>query len=190
MNRKVVKTCIIVCWCILASCMIFKLCGSTAFDIAVKDERFIGICNWLDTDGKFCLYVLGFTMSITSNTFILLASSLEPKPTPKHLALLECVNIPVWFVKFFFPKIGFGVECVMLIVLPAIISKKWWSGFLGLALNMMFQVCSLYIRGQELAIFSDNTVLALIMSIDYYIMVALYYMYVVLIKNKNKEVTA
>lgn len=170
--------------------MIFKLCGSTAFDIAVKDERFIGICNWLDTDGKFCLYVLGFTMSITSNTFILLASSLEPKPTPKHLALLEGVNIPVWFVKFFFPKIGFGVECVMLIVLPAIISKKWWSGFLGLALNMMFQVCSLYIRGQELAIFSDNTVLALIMSIDYYIMVALYYMYVVLIKNKNKEVTA
>lgn len=55
---------------------------------------------------------------------------------------------------------------------------------------MMFQVCSLYIRGQELAIFSDNTVLALVMSIDYYIMVALYYMYVVLIKNKNKEVTA
>lgn len=78
----------------------------------------------------------------------------------------------------------------MLIVLPAIISKKWWSGFLGLALNMMFQVCSLYIRGQELAIFSDNTVLALVMSIDYYIMVALYYMYVVLIKNDNKEVTA
>lgn len=190
MNKKVVKTCIIVCWCILLACMIFKLCGSSAFDLAVKNERFIEICNWLDTEGRFCLYVIGFIMSITSNTFILLASSLIYKPNIKQFALIECVNVPIWFLKFFFPKIGFGIECVMFIVVPAIISKKWWSGFLGLALNFVFQVLSLFVRGQKIAIFADNTILSLVMSIDYYIMVALYYLYVVLINKNKKEVSA
>lgn len=189
MNKKILKICIIICWCLLAICMLFKLCGSKTFDIVVKNQRFIDVCDWLDTDGHYCLYAIGFTMSITSNTLILLASSITPKPTLKQIIFVECINVSVWFVKFFLPKIGFGIECIMFIVVPAIISKKWWSGFLCLALNMLFQICSLYIRGQELAIFSDNTILAFIMSIDYQIMIILYYMYIVLIKTNKKEVT-
>lgn len=159
------------------------------FEQTSLNPRFVEVCNWLSKDGIFVYYVIGFTISTVFNTLILLASALTPKPSKKQLLFIECINVPVWFVKFFFPKIGFIVECVMFIVVPAIISKKWWSGFLGLALNILFQLASMYIRGQGLEIFADNVIFSLIFSIDYCIMVALYYMYVCYIKKK-KEVTA
>lgn len=188
MNKKAIKTCIIICWCLLATCMIFKLCGSKIFEVAVTNQRFIDICNWLSSEGIYVTYIVGGTLSIISNTFIILSSGLTPKPSWKQLLVIESVNIPVWFIKFFFPKIGFAVECVMFIVLPAILSKKWWTGFLGLALNVLFQVASLYIRGKELAIFADNVIFTIIFAIDYYIMIALYYMYMCLIKTKKEVV--
>lgn len=191
MNKKAIKTCIIICWCLLATCMIFKLCGSKIFEVAVTNQRFIDICNWLDGKGIYAKYVLAGIMSITSTTFLMLSASFAPKPNRKQIILILCVVIPIWFVKVFFAKIGFILDCVSIIVVPAIISKKWWAGFLGLILNIAFQVASMYIRGIEVAtIFASNTILSLIFSIDYYIMIALYYMYTITIKIKKKEVTA
>ena len=36
-------------------------------------------------------------------------------------------------------------------------------------------------------IFTNNTILALVLSIDYYIMIALFYMYIIVINNKKGE---
>lgn len=191
MNKKAIKTCIIICWCLLAICMIFKLCGSKVFEIAVTNQRFIDVCNWLDGKGIYAKYVLAGVMSITSTTILMLSASFAPKPNCKQLTLILCTVIPVWFVKVFFSKIGFILDCVSIIVIPAIISKKWWAGFVGLILNILFQVASMYIRGLDVGnIFATNTILSLIFSIDYYIMIALYFMYTIAIKTKKKEVTA
>lgn len=191
MNKRVLKTCIIICWCLLACCMLFKLFGSRAFEIVVDNKRFIEICNWLDSDGIWCRYALAFTLSTTSTTFIMLSSSLTPKPNIKQLALILGTIIPTWGVKLFYPLIGFILDCVIIIVMPAIISKKWWTGFVGLALNFAFQLMSAYIKSVDITTtMSQNTILALVFSIDYYIMIAIYYMYIVAIKNKKKEVIA
>lgn len=189
MNKKVIKIAIIISWVLLGVCIIFKLCGSNVFELAIKNQGFIDLCNWLQGDGRYLFYVIGFLISTISNTFILLASSLTPKPNWKQLLLIEGVNIPVWFIKFFFPQAGFIVECVMFIVIPAVISKKWWTGFLGLALNVIFQVMSMFIKGHGITqLMTSNIVLALVFLIDYYIMIALYYLYVVMIKKSKQEV--
>lgn len=189
MNKKVIKVAIIISWVLLGVCIIFKLCGSNVFELAIKNQGFIDACAWLDTDGRYLLYVIGFLMSVISNTFILMASALIYKPTWKQLLLIEGVNIPVWFIKFFFPQAGFIVECVMFIVIPAIISKKWWTGFLGLALNVIFQVMSMFIKGHDMSqLMISNTILEFIFAIDYSIMVALYYLYVAMIKKSKQEV--
>lgn len=191
MNKRVLKTCIIICWCLLAACMIFKLCGSRVFEIAVTNQRFIDACNWLDGDGIYAKYILAGVMSITSTTLLMLSASFTSKPNWKQMVLILCSVIPIWFVKVFFAKIGFILDCISIIVVPAIISKKWWAGFVGLILNVAFQVASMYIRGIDVAnIFATNTILSLIFSIDYHIMIALYYMYTIAIKTKKKEVTA
>lgn len=189
MNKTVAKWCIILAWCLLAVCVIFKLCGSTVFEQTSLNPRFVEVCEWLQTDGKYVYYAIGFVVSIVSNTFILLASSLTPKPTMKQLIFIESINIPVWFVKFFFPTAGFICECLMFVILPALVSKKWWTGIVGLVINIVFQLASMFIRGQKLEIFADNVIFSIIFSIDYYIMIALYFLYVCYIKSK-KEVKA
>lgn len=189
MNKKVVKIAIIISWCLLGACVIFKLCGSKVFELAVTNQRFISICNWLDGDGIVLKHILAFILSIPSNTLILLASSLIYKPTWKELLIIEGVNIPIWFVKAFFPIPGFVLECVMFIVIPAVISRKWWTGFMGLALNVVFQLISMFLRGHDVSVMaSTNTILSLVILIDYYIMVILYYLYMIMIKKSKKEV--
>lgn len=186
MNKKVLKWAIIVAWCFLGACIIFKLCGSNVFEATSLNPRFVEICDWLSKDGKYVYYVIGFIVSVVSNTFILLASSLTAKPTISQLIFIESINIPVWFVKFFFPTAGFICECLMFVILPAVISKKWWTGFVGLAINFVFQLASMFIRGQGLEIFADNVIFSIIFSIDYYIMIALCFMYVCYINNKKE----
>lgn len=113
-------------------------------------------------------------MSITSTAFLMLAAGHDNKPTWKHLLLIGCTIIPIWVVKIFSSIAGFVFDCVSIIVIPAIISKKWWTGFVGLALNVAFQAISMFIRGIDFGhTFDDNTILSLVFSIDYYIMIAL-----------------
>ena len=85
MYRKALKTCTIICWCLLLICMVFKLCGSNVCEIAVTNEQFINVCNWLDGNGIWCNYVLSAVMSTTSTAFLMLAAGHDHKPTWKHL---------------------------------------------------------------------------------------------------------
>lgn len=124
MYRKALKTCIIICWCLLIVCMVFKLCGSNVFEIAVSNEQFISVCNWLDGEGIWCNYVLSAVMSITSTAFLMLAAGHDNKPTWKHLLLIGCTIIPICVVKIFSSIAGFVLDCVSIIVVPAIISKS------------------------------------------------------------------
>lgn len=168
--------------------MVFKLCGSNVFEIAVSNEQFISVCNWLDGEGIWCNYALSAVMSITSTAFLMLAAGHDNKPTCKHLLLIGCTIIPIWVVKIFSSIAGFVLDCVSIIVVPAIISKKWWTGFVGLALNVAFQAISMFIRGIDFGhTFDDNTILSLIFSIDYYIMIALYFLYMASIKTKKED---
>lgn len=62
------------------------------------------------------------------------------------------------------------------------------AGFVGLALNVAFQAISMFIRGIDFGhTFDDNTILSLIFSIDYYIMIALYFLYMASIKTKKED---
>lgn len=109
--------------------MVFKLCGSNVCEIAVSNEQFINVCNWLDGDGVWCNYALSAVMSTTSTAFLMLAAGHDHKPTWKHLLLIVCTVIPIWVVKIFSAIAGFVLDCVSIIVVPAIISKKVVGGF-------------------------------------------------------------
>lgn len=187
MNKKILKTAIITAWVMLLSCFIFKIFGSQVFEIIAVNDRFAVICTWLDTKGKIVKYVIAFCLTICSNTLILLASS-NKKIVSKGLFLIfETVIIIVWALKLFNTKIGLIAEFIMFVTLPAIVSKKWYRGIVGYALMFVFQILSLYIRGEEIKVFDDSTVLALIMSIDYYIMIVLFYLYTIYANKITKK---
>lgn len=192
MNKRVIKTAIIISWCLLIACVVMKLCGSKVFEIATENNRFMQICNWLDNEGGVTKYIIGFVMYYISTLFIITASSLRSRLTIKQWIVVSIIMIAVWAVKFWNTTAAFIVEALELIIIPAIISKKWWTGFVGTIFNILFQVLSLVIKGATLAApISENTLISLCISLDYYIMIALYYMYVrlIIIKKKQKEVT-
>ena len=186
---RVVLTAIICAWIALVACLVFKLFGSKVFDIAITNQRFLDVCYWLDNSGLWCKFILQILMYLVSNTFFILASSMKPNLKTKWLFIIIPTLCCLWVIKFFNSIAGFVLEIVAFITIPAIMSKKWWYGFVGVALNLLFQILSMFIRGQEMKIFDSNTILSLVLSIDYYIMIALFYLYAIVIyRNKNKEV--
>ena len=187
MNKKVLRTAIVAAWAMLLFSFIFKLCGSKAFEIVAVNERFVTICDWLDNDGEIAKYALMFVMYYVSTIFIILASSLKIKLSGKEFILTTILLVAVWIVKLFYPKIGFVVESLELIIVPSILSRKIWTGIAGYGINLLFQIISVFVRGAGMKIFTNNTILALILSIDYYIMIALFYMYIIVINNKKGE---
>lgn len=185
-KKKVVLIAIIVAWVLLLICFIFKLFGSKVFNIVVTNEDFINACNWLDSkDGEICKYILAATMYLVSTPFVVLASALKPSFKTKWMFIIIPSLCVVWVVKFFHSIAGMVVEAVVLIVIPCIMSKKWWTGFVGYGLHFLFQVLSMYIRGQQIKVLDTCTLTTLILTIDFYIMVALYYMYAIVINNKK-----
>lgn len=187
MNQKLLKTAIITAWVMLLSCFIFKIFGSKVFEIVAVNDRFVTVCGWFDTKGKIIKYIIAFCLTVCSNTLILLASSNKQKVSIGLFAIFETAIVIVWALKLFNTKIGLIAEFIMFVTLPAIISKKWYRGIVGYALMFVFQILSLYIRGQEIKVFDDNTVLALIMSIDYYIMIVLFYLYTIYANKITKK---
>ena len=186
-KKKVVLTAIIVAWVLLLLCFIFKLFGSKVFNIVVSNQDFINACNWLDSkDGEVCKYILAALMYLVSTPFVVLASALHPSFKTKWMFIIIPSLCVVWVVKFFHSIAGMVVEAVVLIVIPCIMSKKWWTGFVGYALDLIFQLLSMYIRGQDIRLLDSSTLTTLILSIDYYIMIALFYLYVIVINNRKR----
>ena len=177
---------IICAWALLLVCFIFKIFGSKVFTVVVHNQDFINACYWLDNDGEVAKYVLAAVMYLISTPFVVLASALKPSFKTKWMFIIIPSLCVIWVVKFFHSIAGMVVEAVFLITIPAVMSKKWWTGFLGYGLHFLFQVASMYIKGQEIKMLDTNTLTTLILTIDFYIMIALYYMYAILI-NKYKE---
>ena len=58
---------------------------------------------------------------------------------------------------------------------------------IGVALVFAFQFLSMLLKMNQYAMFDENLVVGLILSIDYYIMLVLYWLYSVHFKKLNKE---
>lgn len=184
-KQKVILIAIICAWVLLFVCFMFKLFGSKVFNLIVNNQDFINACYWIDNDGEIFKYILAAVMYLVSTPFIVLASALKPTLKTKWMFVIIPSLCVVWIVKFFHSLAGMIVEAAFLIAFPAIMSRKWWTGFLGYGLDLLFQVASMFIKGQEIKMLDTSTLTTLILTIDYYIMIALFFMYVIVINNKK-----
>ena len=63
------------------------------------------------------------------------------------------------------------------IVIPLLICRNIWRVLIGVALTLIFQVLSLITKNIGLGILGDNFLVSIIVMIDTYFMLALYYLY-------------
>lgn len=185
MMKNKYKVLIISCWVLLLLCFIAKLFGADIFNIAVKNETFIQICDWLDQHELF-KYIIT-TIFYIPTTYLAYLTMVNKKIGQDWWIIILC--LPCSYLKGLNSYVGFALDMIILIVIPLIVGKlkNWLYVLIGVGAIILFQQISLFIRNQNFYLVKDSLLINIIMSIDYYIMVILYYLHIRYYKTKKNK---
>jgi hypothetical protein len=190
------KTLINSCWVVLICCFILKLLGGNFFEIMCNNNIVIKICNFIDK--TFLLYIFNFLCYYIAAIFYYKAILKENKLIGKN-KLIHLFTLALYIIKLFIQIIltkNFDLNKITLIVLiidtifmilPILIInvKLYKRAIIGYLLVLIFQIISMITRNLGIHFAVNSTLLVAIFSIDYYIMIILYYLYST--KTEKKE---
>lgn len=182
-KRNILRKTIVLCWSALIICFFIKLLGGNYFEIFAKNEKFIELCNWVDT--SFVKYIIRFIFANIS-FYLYTAAIIGKDISIKRFAIIEIFILADVLVKYSFQNLGFILDCVMLVVIPLVLSKSIKRTILGFILINAFQIVSLLIRNVGISILNTNSLIEYILQVDYYIMLILYYLYSTKMKGEKK----
>lgn len=168
------KTLIISCWVVLIACFLIKIIGASNFEIVSTNDNFIKICNWIDK--SWVIYVVA-TLVYVPSTYIMYLCFTKQKLFNDWWIIL--LLLPASLLKNKIAVIGWIIDLSVLIVIP-LIKGKFKNGLYVLFGNILiiaFQFISLLTKNINFHLTNEPTLIALIMQIDYYIMIILYYLY-------------
>lgn len=191
---KPVKRAIILCWIMLVACFILKLFGGNWFEVICTNEHFIYICDFIDSH-LILKYIIALFVYTIPSFFIILCCSKLPNPNKKQCIIIMTSLLIVWLSQFVSIATKSILEFINTIIIPIVLNfdknnkiislkKSWYKGFIGYALIFIFQFISFITKNIGLVIVHDNMLISAILLIDYYIMIALYYLYIKLIKGE------
>ena len=183
------KVLIISCWVLLVIAMILKLLGSDWFIATSDNKRFIKLCDYIDDHYVLQSIIYAIIGFISCNIYYM-AVLQEKRITKKSLKWIIPVliySIAKAFLGIYMSVVFVLLDFFMTIGLPIIIDKKSWKlAIIGTILLWVFQLISLIAKMNNYKMFDNNTLIDIILNIDYYIMLVLFYLYVIS-RKKNKE---
>lgn len=187
MVKNPFRVLIITCWVSLILCCITKLFGANWFIAHTDNQTFIDFCNFV-VNNAFWNFIIRFTVNVISSSIYYLAVFQQNKPNLKWFIplIIYATLKSIWYK---YQVLFFITDLVMTIGLPLLIDyKRWYIIILGVVLTLAFQFISMLLKMNQYSMFDENLVVGLILSIDYYIMLILYWLYSLYLKNRNKEV--
>lgn len=180
------KTLIISCWVVLLCCFVVKLLGGNFFEIVCENEKFIRFCNFID--GNILKYVISFIMYMTS-AFIYMLAVVKNEITNVKKIIAIVLYSALWVIKLIvydLQIVATLIEFIGVIGIPILLNKKYWKmSLIGCILNFVFQLISVIIKNLSLSFIDSSTINGIIFSIDYYIMIILFYLYRIKEDNNN-----
>ena len=185
-NMNPFKIMIITCWILLGIALICKLCGADWFIASSDNERFIKICNYIDSH-KIIQNIMFATFNIFTTSIYFMAILKQNRP---HLLWFIILIVYASLkVVFYNQVLYFILDFVITLILPLILDHKKWKGILlGVILNLGFQGISMLTKMNNYKMFDDNTLIYLLLNIDYVIMLILYWLYRIKPDYKKEEV--
>ena len=178
------STLIYTCWVVLACCFLVKIFGGNLFEIAVQNEKFINACNFVD-DHIWVKMILACVTFVFSGYISLCIVMNEKILSRKNVMIFLPIMIIKSFISWYYPIVAFCLDVFTMFILPLLLKVKLKRVIVTFVLVLLFQFISLIIRNIGIKDFNiNNTLISLIMQIDYYIMLILYYLHCF----KNKEV--
>ena len=192
-KEVVLKRSIITCWVLLALCLVIKLFGGNFFNIVCTNERFIGVCNYIENSWLYCL--MGF-ISYNLTNFLMFASADINKKSNKTLKIISvCILELYWVMKMLNDIDVLNIDIRIYAVLDFIIlslalilyTKDLKQSVLANVLMFVFLLISSLTKNLSLSeTITENALTTFIFSIDYYIMYSLYFLYTKQIKLKRR----
>ena len=179
-KRNVWKRSIILCWIFLAVSVVIKFIDWDFFNIESDNDRFIRLCAWVDSH-IIALVLLQWIVYLVGNfLFIFALAGYRAKKT--DLLILFCCFTGMFAAKIVGTYIGMAVEIVGLCLIGLkycvpIISFKRASTLSFYALICVFQIVSMFIKNIAGYVLPDYSLIGLIYTIDYYIMLSLLMLY-------------
>lgn len=191
MNKRVIKTAIIISWIVLAICFIIKIIGGKWFNIATNNKTFMSVCAFIDKH-LWLQDIIAFCTTLLAVSLLNLAVLKQKRFTWKQFIVVACCTIVeftiVVLAEYLQNKIlsiiGFVSSIIPFCICPMILSKRPLRSILAYVFYVGFQAISVIIKGLAITkINSDSSLAALIFTIDVYIMLILYYLYANLPKD-------
>ena len=189
MTRKSFRTLIIMCWVVLLVCVVIKLFGGNWFEFATDNARFIEFCEMVEYTKwlKMTLYcIIAVITTYPVICVILNKKYLNKKETLIFVPLIITKSLTSWYV----PWLPYILDSLCVIVLPLLLTrfKCWKRVIIGNVLVLVFQLITFVIRNLSINFVYNNAVLEILLyQIDYYVMIALFYLYNSYINFKKKE---
>ena len=169
------KTLIISCWVVLLCCFVVKLLGGNFFEIVCENEKYIAFTTFCNKGIPYWIITIIFYL-LQSSLFFMAVCKLNK---PKWWMIISTILFAI--VKLLFYKyqvVVFILEAVFMFALPMIYNRKLWlRTIIGIVLILVFQIISLVIKNIGIKFLYYDLFTGLIFSIDYYIMLVLYWLY-------------
>lgn len=181
-NRNPFLIMIITSWVLLLLAMICKLLGADWFIANSDNKTFVRICNYVDNN-KVLYNLIPIIFNVITTSIYFMAILKQNRP---HLLWFIILIVYASVKVLFYRQIIFMIlDFVITIGLPLILDyKKWKAILIGCALNWAFQLISLLTKTNKYGMFDDNTLVIALLSIDYLLMLVLFWLY----RIKPKEV--
>ena len=186
-REKVLKTMIILCWVILGVCFAVKLFGGNFFEIVCNNRRFIKVCKWIDS--KIFVFYLLQAIVYTIGTSIYLFGASKNVLSKKHKLIVIIISLLVYIIKrillFYNQYVSMIIESLFLMTLPILFGTKWWKSILLSFITYGFTLISVFVRNMGHIVAPDYSLIGLILLIDYYIMIILFWLYSEQLKRRK-----
>lgn len=175
MMKDKYKVLITSCWVLLALCFAIKILGGNWFEIAVSNETFINVCNYIDSKIWLKYFITTIFYSISSY-IIYLAITKQKIGKDKYILI---ILLPASICKNYITLLGWFIDILVWMILPLLKYKfkNWLRVIIGVILIFVFQLISLLTKNIGIYIETTNILIGTILIIDYYIMLVLYYLY-------------
>jgi hypothetical protein len=188
MYVSVTKIAIVLCWLSLFAFWTVKKFGGNWFEIMVENENFIKFSNAVQN--TWLKYLVSF-ITIAVCNFLMIGAIIQKFCfRGVDLVLISISTITIWIVANFITlpvlKLTYGYSIFTLI---GIIKQRGWKktfGLISVAFDFVFSTISMITRNINVEVLS-NYMIAIIGSIDLYIMYGLYYLYSNLTRLKKEK---
>ena len=182
------KITIVLCWLSLFSFWLVKIFGGDWFSIIVKNENFVEFSNVVQN--TWLKYLVSYFTIVLAKYLTIGAICQKMIFKGKQLLVVATTIISIWAIVNFVPFdiIRMLYPYAIILMFAFAYQRKWRKlyGVIAIAFEFAFATISMATRNVPIEI-TENYFVAIILSIDMYIMATLYMLYMNLIKITKGE---